>query len=251
LRGHGLRYGAGEHGDRCGDRATVRQALRSDGRIAASGSVLQSVVADILREHFFRKKPPKTAGREQFGREFVRLFLRRCGRVAKADVVATATALTARSIADAIQRFVVKRPGSYREFVVSGGGANNPTLLAMLANELKALDFRFVFRMSLDCRRRRKRLRRLPCWLTRLGTVSLPMCLRLRERSGRRCWGRSRMFDLAAGLRRSAANAPTRASGPTRACRPAASGVCFCWLGPLIAPVLLVQARSQYAGDDY
>jgi len=110
-----------------------------DGRIAASGSVLQSVVADILREHFFRKKPPKTAGREQFGREFVRLFLRRCGRVAKADVVATATALTARSIADAIQRFVVKRPGSYREFVVSGGGANNPTLLAMLANELKAL----------------------------------------------------------------------------------------------------------------
>ena len=54
-------------------------------------------------------------------------------------MVATATALTARSIADALRRFVLPRGGNYREFVVSGGGANNPTLLAMLANELRPL----------------------------------------------------------------------------------------------------------------
>ena len=109
-----------------------------DGRIAASGNVMPEVIAAILRERFFQRKPPKTAGREEFGREFVREFLERCGRVAKAHVVATATALTARSIGDAIRRFV-KRPRSYQEFVVSGGGANNPTLLAMLANELAPL----------------------------------------------------------------------------------------------------------------
>jgi anhydro-N-acetylmuramic acid kinase len=108
-----------------------------DGRIAAAGNVVHEVIADILRESFFLKKPPKTAGREEFGREFVRAFLRRCGRP-KADVVATATALTAMSIGDAIRRFVKPRR-SYREFVVSGGGANNPTLLAMLANELAPL----------------------------------------------------------------------------------------------------------------
>ncbi len=110
-----------------------------DGRIAAEGRVLEDVITKLLRESFLRKKPPKTAGREEFGREFVGTFLRLCGRAAKRDVVTTATSLTARSIGDAIRRFVVKRSGSYSEMVVSGGGANNPTLLAMLANELSPL----------------------------------------------------------------------------------------------------------------
>ena len=109
-----------------------------DGRIAATGSVLEDVVSGVLRLPFFHQKPPKTAGREEFGREFVRQFLKRCGRAPKADAVATATSLTARSIAVALRRFVLPR-GSFGDFVVSGGGANNPTLLAMLANELKPL----------------------------------------------------------------------------------------------------------------
>jgi anhydro-N-acetylmuramic acid kinase len=115
------------------------QPYDRDGRIAASGGVLEPVVAEVLRLPFFRRKPPKTAGREEFGREFAQRFGKRCGRASKADVVTTATALTARSIADALRRFVLPRRGSFREFVVSGGGANNPTLLAMLANELRPL----------------------------------------------------------------------------------------------------------------
>ena len=110
-----------------------------DGRIAASGTVLENVVGSILRAPFFRQKPPKTAGREEFGREFASDFLRRCGRARKADVVATATALTARSIADAVRKFVLRRSAGYQEIIVSGGGAKNPTLLAMLANELSPL----------------------------------------------------------------------------------------------------------------
>ena len=110
-----------------------------DGRIAASGAVLEHVVSESLRLPFFRHKPPKTAGREEFGREFAQQFIRRCGRAKKADVVATATALTARSISDALRRFALKQRGRFGEFVVSGGGANNPTLLAMLANELGPL----------------------------------------------------------------------------------------------------------------
>jgi len=110
-----------------------------DGRIAASGRVHQAVVASLLRASFFRRKPPKTAGREEFGRELVQTFLRRCGGASARDVVATATALTARSIADALRRFVIRRDRSYQEFVVAGGGAKNPTLMAMLANELAPL----------------------------------------------------------------------------------------------------------------
>jgi anhydro-N-acetylmuramic acid kinase len=110
-----------------------------DGRIAGSGTVLDAVIKDVLRTPFFQRKPPKTAGREEFGREFAHEFIRRCGRVDKRNVVATATALTARSIADALRRFVMSRTGTYRDYIVSGGGASNPTLMAMLANELRPL----------------------------------------------------------------------------------------------------------------
>jgi anhydro-N-acetylmuramic acid kinase len=125
------------------------QPFDRGGKIAASGNVLERVVDKLLKREFFRRKPPKTAGREEFGREFVREFLRTCGRTRKQDIVATATALTAVSIADAIRRFVLtnsatpKRP--FCEMILSGGGAKNPTLVAMLSNELASLDVRVRF----------------------------------------------------------------------------------------------------------
>jgi anhydro-N-acetylmuramic acid kinase len=114
------------------------------GKIAASGEALDSVIEDILRRPFFRQKPPKTAGREEFGREFVREFLQSCARARKQDVVATATALTARSIAESVRRFVLKasparRKRPYIEMILSGGGAKNPTLVTMLSNELASI----------------------------------------------------------------------------------------------------------------
>ncbi len=113
----------------------------ADGKIAAKGAVLQSIIAGLLRRRFFRTRPPKTAGREEFGREFVQEFLRMCGRARKEDVVATATALTAQSIADAIRRFVIPASSrkSFQELIVSGGGARNSTLIAMLAEQLAPL----------------------------------------------------------------------------------------------------------------
>ena len=110
-----------------------------DGTIAASGTVLEPVLRDFLQSPFFRKAPPKTAGREEFGREFVARFLERCKGARKEDILATATALTARSIALSINSFVRPR-SAYQEVIVSGGGAKNPTLLAMLANQIQPLD---------------------------------------------------------------------------------------------------------------
>ena len=121
-----------------------------DGRIAARGSARENVIDSFLRREFFRRKPPKTAGREEFGHEFVRTFIRSCGPSRKEDIVATATALTARSIADAIERFVVKRAKPphkrvYREMILSGGGTKNPTLVAMLEEKLALLGLRLRF----------------------------------------------------------------------------------------------------------
>jgi anhydro-N-acetylmuramic acid kinase len=137
-----------------------------DGRVAASGRVLEGVMERFLHQSFFRQRPPKTAGREEFGREFATAFLQRCGyphplktakggaamlgsksgkpgtaRARKEDMIATATALTARSISDAVRRFVLPT-GTFSEMVVSGGGAKNPTLMAWLANDLRELGVR-------------------------------------------------------------------------------------------------------------
>jgi anhydro-N-acetylmuramic acid kinase len=121
-----------------------------DGRIAASGKVLDTVLSKMLGHDFFRQKPPKTAGREEFGREFMTEFILSCGRCQKQDVVATATALTAKSITDVLRRFVVKqsklaRKKSFHEMILSGGGAKNSTLIAMLTDELKPLGLQLQF----------------------------------------------------------------------------------------------------------
>ena len=114
-----------------------------EGKIAASGMVLEPVLHQILRRKFFRTKPPKTAGREEFGREFVRDFLRQCAGFRKEDLVATATALTARSIGDAVRQFVTSgSTKSFREMILSGGGARNATLVSMLTKNLTPLGIR-------------------------------------------------------------------------------------------------------------
>lgn len=109
-----------------------------DGKIAARGHALDNIVSEVLRLSFFKRKPPKVAGREQFGRDFVDFLLKRCGRARDEDVVATATALTSRSIGIAVRQVILsfKDAGKFREYLVSGGGARNRTLMSLIAAEL-------------------------------------------------------------------------------------------------------------------
>jgi anhydro-N-acetylmuramic acid kinase len=65
--------------------------------------------------------------------------LRLCGRAAKEDVIATATALTARSVTEAISRFVIEKKANYKDLIVAGGGAKNPTLMKMLTDGVAPL----------------------------------------------------------------------------------------------------------------
>ncbi|HEY1659012.1 MAG TPA: anhydro-N-acetylmuramic acid kinase [Candidatus Sulfotelmatobacter sp.] len=120
------------------------------GKIAHSGKVIDAAIREILNRPFFRQTPPKTAGREEFGQGFVREFLQMCKGHRKQDAVATATALTAKSIADAVRRHVMKNSalgsGAFHEMVLSGGGTRNATLVSMLRSELKPL--RLELRLS-------------------------------------------------------------------------------------------------------
>jgi anhydro-N-acetylmuramic acid kinase len=126
-----------------------------NGRFAAKGKPIDSVVRQLLRRAFFKQPPPKTAGREQFGETFVNELLRLCRRADAYDVMATATALTARSIGIAMRNFVIpadainlpkgfRWPSRYREFVVSGGGTHNGTLMRMIREELAPFKMRVL-----------------------------------------------------------------------------------------------------------
>jgi anhydro-N-acetylmuramic acid kinase len=100
------------------------------------------VLAGALRTPYFKLKPPRTAGREQFGREYAAEFLAACQRQSSdpEDALATATALTAETIAQSYKRFVQRTmKGHGVDYIVSGGGARNATLMAMLAQRLTPL----------------------------------------------------------------------------------------------------------------
>jgi anhydro-N-acetylmuramic acid kinase len=112
------------------------------GRVAARGRVLEPVVKNILREPYFAVRPPKSAGREQFGTAFAAEFAGACRKAGgkPEDAVATATALTAESIALAFKRFVQPlNRHSAVDYIVSGGGSRNATLMKMLRGRLEAM----------------------------------------------------------------------------------------------------------------
>jgi anhydro-N-acetylmuramic acid kinase len=106
-----------------------------DGRIAATGKPDLRLLDHLLAGRYYRQRPPKSAGREQYGAEFVQR-LKQSGLPMR-DLIATATALTARSIALAVREY---RTGSIDlgsiDLIVSGGGIHNPRIMGMLAGYL-------------------------------------------------------------------------------------------------------------------
>jgi anhydro-N-acetylmuramic acid kinase len=97
------------------------------GMRAAPGRIDRALLDDLLCDAYYRRDPPKSTGREQYGAEFVER-LKRAG-LPMLDLIATATALTAASIA-----LGVRRSGAAgAELIVSGGGAHNPRTIEQLA----------------------------------------------------------------------------------------------------------------------
>ncbi|HEY1964726.1 MAG TPA: anhydro-N-acetylmuramic acid kinase [Acidobacteriaceae bacterium] len=109
------------------------------GRLAAAGTPNEAVLSTLLRDSYYRQRPPKSAGREQYGASFVErlLSLAKRHRVSSHDTLATATALTSRSIALAWRLFLAPHLGSASvDYILAGGGARNQTLMRMLAADL-------------------------------------------------------------------------------------------------------------------
>ena len=119
-----------------------------DGRLAAQGRCDQLLLAELLRLPFFGREPPKSTGRELFGRDFIYPLLDRYASRLP-DLMATLVGLTVESIASAIERFVLSHH-QVREVLVSGGGVHNPCVMEGLARRLEPLRVRGLDELGID-----------------------------------------------------------------------------------------------------
>ncbi len=128
-----------------------QQRFDRGGRVARRGRVDEELVSELLRDGYFRRRPPKATGREAFGEPFARTFEARARERGSrgADLVATATAFTAASIADQYRRFLLPKLG-LDEVLLSGGGARNPALVAMLQARLGDVSVRPIESIGVD-----------------------------------------------------------------------------------------------------
>ena len=122
--------------DRITERATDgRRRFDRGGRLAERGRVVGPLLAELMKHPYFRRRPPKSTGRETFGHGYADAIWARARRrrIDPPDIVATVTALTAESIADAYRRYLPAPPD---EAILCGGGARNRALASMLQSRL-------------------------------------------------------------------------------------------------------------------
>ncbi|HEX4002823.1 MAG TPA: anhydro-N-acetylmuramic acid kinase [Candidatus Acidoferrales bacterium] len=118
-----------------------RASYDRDARVALSGRTIPELLLRLMREPYLRKRPPKSAGREQFGQPYAQELLTWGHRhhAGPADIVRTATVFTALSIADAFRRLILPRT-QVDELIVTGGGAKNPLIMAQLAAAVPGIE---------------------------------------------------------------------------------------------------------------
>ena len=117
-----------------------RRRFDRNGATSAKGEPDEKLLGELLREPFFRRAPPKSTGRELFGRAYVSRLIAEGRRrhLQPEELLATAAELTARSIAISYERFVLPK-AKVRECLLCGGGVHNRDVVARIAGHLRPL----------------------------------------------------------------------------------------------------------------
>jgi anhydro-N-acetylmuramic acid kinase len=118
-----------------------KQRFDRGARLARQGQTNAKVLKELLRDPFLRLGPPKSTGREYYGRAYFQELLR-LGKKFDAgpnDLIRTTTEFTVASVVDALKRFVLKKT-KVQQLIVSGGGAKNPLIMAQLAVALTPME---------------------------------------------------------------------------------------------------------------
>lgn len=116
--------------DAFAERATAgRLGYDRNGELSRSGKIIERLVADVTAHPFVARRPPKSTGREDFGRHFFEPLLQRYRHARTADVARSLLAATANILRLSVERDRRIDPG-LREVLLSGGGGKNPVLAA-------------------------------------------------------------------------------------------------------------------------
>jgi anhydro-N-acetylmuramic acid kinase len=118
-----------------------QQRFDRGARLARQGHVNVKVLKELLRDPYLRLGPPKSTGREYYGRAYFKELLRLGKKYGAGpnDLIRTTTEFTVASVLDALKRFVLRRT-KIQQLIVSGGGAKNPLIMAQLAAGLAPME---------------------------------------------------------------------------------------------------------------
>jgi len=118
-----------------------RQRFDENAHFAAQGRSNPALLNDLMRDPYLKLAPPKSTGREYFGRAYLKnlLALGRRHRANPNDLIRAATIFTALSVVDALHRFVLRKT-EIDQLIVSGGGAHNPLIVAQISAALPGVD---------------------------------------------------------------------------------------------------------------
>lgn len=115
----------------------------ADGMMAAHGTLHNGLLERLLAEPYYARPAPKSTGKELFHLDYLTQAMAGLPEIAPDDLVATVTALTARTVADAVRRH------GGTEVIASGGGIRNPTLMQLLTDELSGVTLRSTDELGL------------------------------------------------------------------------------------------------------
>jgi len=118
-----------------------KQRFDRGARLARQGQSNAKVLRELMRDPFLRLGPPKSTGREYYGRAYFQELLRLGKKFGAGpnDLIRTTTEFTVASVVDALKRFVLRKT-KVQQLIVSGGGARNPLIMAQLTAELAPME---------------------------------------------------------------------------------------------------------------
>ena len=115
--------------------ARLNRRYDANGEVAAKGKINQRLLAELLEHPFFRRKPPRSAWRLDFGSAYADKFLHEYSHLSTEDLLATFTEFTAVAISRSIKEHV-KLLDQVSVLIASGGGVRNGFLMKRLAANL-------------------------------------------------------------------------------------------------------------------
>jgi len=114
---------------------TMAQPFDKNGATAETGQVNRPILAQLMQDEYVLRPPPKTTGREYFGKDFSENLYSMCkaSNLPDSDIIAIATAFTAETICHSAKNFILY---PIQKLIISGGGAYNRTLIKMISHAL-------------------------------------------------------------------------------------------------------------------